>query len=443
MERELVTKLRAWQETLARKPLLLQGAHRVGKTWLVEKFAEEFYTNAVYFRFDIHPDLIKEGFCKNKNAEEVIEFLELWRSEKIVPQKTLIVLDHIESHPQALEVLKYFHDEDGDYHIIAVSSEFNLIERNNMPVMEEYIDTLTLYPLNFCEFLIACGENKLAELLNNRDWSEISLHSEKYHEYLRNYYFVGGMPEAVQAFAENKSHSEIRCIQSEILDDTHRKYSSLSASENLPQIGIISDSIPLQLASENKKFTYSEMRPGLRMRQLKKSLQYLCDIGQTYAVKRITPQPLCKQSFKLFHLDIGLLCAQAEQAPKLILKNKSFFEKLKRPLALQFIQQELRATGEITPYYWLSSNGQSEIEFLVHLGDETIPIEYKINLSPKAKSLTSYCQKYHPSVAVRCCGDEYHTEQISSSTNSYRFTLLNLPLFAISQIGKEYAALLH
>lgn len=444
MKRDLIAELAAWKGSSLRKPLLLLGARQVGKTWLLQEFAREHYRNVVYVRFD-RDERMKESFEKDFDMKRILTSLQLHADAAVVPGDTLIILDEIQECQAALTSLKYFCEDLPELHVVAAGSLLGLYEHRGTGFPVGKVNMLHLYPMSYTEFLEACGQERLVELLRSRDWQMISLFADRFAEYLRYYYFIGGMPEAVKVFAGNRDFSLVRVVQGDLLDGYRRDFSKHAPVEHWPRIGMIWDSLPNQLARENKKFMCSEVQQGMRMRNLEMCLQWLYDAGLAYAVRRVSKPALpvnaySERAFKLFHVDVGLLGAQAGLRAEVILEGNRIFQEFKGALAEQYVQQELRAVSRLEPYYWASSNGQSEIDFLVQQGMELVPLEVKAELNLTAKSLKSYCQKFTPAVAIRTSMANYHVQRLPLMAGG-EYVQLDIPLYALSLLTAECSAL--
>lgn len=445
MKRYLISKLEERKSSSWRKPLLLLGARQVGKTWLLQEFGREHYQNVVYVRFD-RDMLMKESFEKDLNMPRILTSLKLHAGADIVPGETLIILDEIQECQWALTSLKYFCEELREYHVVAAGSLLGLHEHTGTGFPVGKVNMMHLYPMSYEEFLDACGEGMMVQLLRSRDWQMIGIFAEKYAEYLRYYYYVGGMPEAVKEFAGNRDFVRVRAVQSDLLDSYRRGFSKHAPLEQWTRIGMIWDSLPGQLARENKKFTCSEVQQGMRMRHLELSLQWLFDAGLAYAVRRVSKPSLpvnaySERAFKMFHLDVGLLAAQSGLKAEVILEGSRIFQEFKGALAEQYVQQEMRVSLDQTPYYWANSNGMAEIDFLVQQGMELVPVEVKAELNLTAKSLKFYCQKFTPALAIRTSMAKYHVQKLTVDEGK-TCTQLDIPLYAISQLQAECEAAL-
>ena len=438
MKRKLISDLVAWKEKAGRKPMLLLGARQVGKTWLLQEFGARYYERVAYIRFDREPRMC-EAFAQDYDMQRLRTAIEIHVGHKLEAGKTLLILDEIQECPAALTSLKYFCEELPQLHVAAAGSLLGLYEHHGTGFPVGKVNIYHLYPMNYLEFMEAMGQGMLVELLYKRDWEMIRLFADKFTEYLRYYYFVGGMPEAVESFSRLRDFSEVRSIPLDLLDSYKRDFSKHAPTTLLARLSLVWDSLPYQLSRENKKFLCSEVQKGMRMRELEMALQWLEDAGLTYKVARISkpslpPNAYRENVFKLFHLDVGLLAAQAGLQADVILNGNRIFQEFKGALAEQFVQQELRSYFTATPYYWNSVNGQSEIDFLVQQNMEIVPIEVKAELNLTAKSLKFFCQKFGPKLAVRTSLAHYHTQTLTFAEPADSVTSrVDIPLYALSQ----------
>ncbi|MBQ2379639.1 MAG: ATP-binding protein [Akkermansia sp.] len=446
MRRHLTTELEKWKQNPLHKPLLLMGARQVGKTWLLQEFGKQSFAQVVYIRFD-RDERMKESFSQDYDMKRLVTSIELHAGCKLIADETLLILDEIQECPAALTSLKYFCEDMRELHVAAAGSLLGLHEHQGTGFPVGKVNMLNLYPMSFTEFLEAAGQKSMAELLATRDWKMITLFADRLSEYLRYYYYVGGMPEAVLSFATERDFNKVRDIQADLLAGYKRDFSKHAPVDVWPRINLIWESIPNQLSQQNKKFMCSAVQKGTRMRELELALQWLQDAGLTYMVRRVSKPGIpaaaySENAFKLFHLDVGLLGAQTGLQAQVILEGNRIFQEFKGALAEQFVQQELRAEHGLTPYYWTASNGQSEIDFLVQYGMELIPIEVKAELNLTAKSLKSYCQKFAPGVAVRTSLANHHIQQsLPTATPDKHYSQLDIPLYALSQLIEELKSL--
>ena len=431
MKRFAIQRLKAWKEGLNRKPLILSGARQVGKTWLMKAFGKEAFTNVAYINFDGNPRM-QQLFSLDYNIPRLLSGLQAESATVIEPGKTLIIFDEIHTNPAALTSLKYFCEEAPDHAIIAAGSLLgvSLQQGTGFPVGK--VDTLDLYPMSFTEFLEALGETQLVEMLNNRDWGLITAFKSKYIDWLRNYYFVGGMPEAVAVFSKQRSYLEVRHVQQRLIRDYERDFSKHAPKEIVPRLSMLWNSVPAQLAKENKKFFYGMVRASARAKDFEAALQWLLGAGLIYKVEHVSKPSIplsayAESSFKLFTLDVGLLTAQCRLDAKTLLEGNAIFTEFKGALTEQYVQQQLRAECDILPNYWSSSSGNAEVDFLFQEGNDIIPVEVKAEENLRAKSMKTYVQRFSPKTAIRTSMSDYRRES----------WLINLPLYAIGQIQKE------
>lgn len=430
MKRLALEKLKLWKDSETRKPLVIRGARQVGKTWLMKTFAQEAYKNFAYVSFVDTPDA-KNIFQGNYNIDNILLGLSVLTKVHIQPHDTLIILDEIQECERALNALKFFKENAPEYHIVAAGSLLGVAVRQkqySFPVGQ--VDFLNLYPLSFCEFLDAIGENQLSELIYDNNWSVLNNFQDKCINLLKLYMFVGGMPEAVKAFAENKDMLEVRRIQNAILTGYQEDFSKYTESSNVAKITAVWNSLPSQLAKENQKFTYKDVQPGARAREYEAAVDWLDLTGLVYKVKKITKPDLPISSyednsaFKLYMLDVGLLCAKSLLDARVIIEGDKIFEEFKGSLTEQYVLQELKLNEHLPINYWGNDNGSAEIDFIIQKSNLVIPIEVKASCNLKAKSLSSYRKKYEPKISIR------------SSLAGYEVNngLFNIPLYMIENV---------
>ena len=430
MKRYAFEQLKAWKENPNRKPLVIRGARQVGKTWLMREFAKECYAKVAYISFVDTPDA-KNIFEGNYNLDNILLGLNVLTNVQITPHDTLIIIDEIQECERALNALKFFKENAPDYHIIAAGSLLGVAVRQkqfSFPVGQ--VDFLNLYPLSFCEFLDAIGENKLSELILDKNWAVLQNFQDKCINLLKQYMFVGGMPEAVKSFATNKDMAEVRRLQNAIITGYKEDFSKYTESYNVPKINAVWNSLPTQLAKENKKFTYKDVQKGARAREYEAAVEWLTLTGLVYKIHKITKPDLPisgyeeASAFKLYMIDTGLLCAKAMLDAKTIIEGNKIFEEFKGALTEQYVLQELKIKDNLPITYWGTDNGTAEIDFVIQDKDMVIPIEVKATVNLKAKSLASYRQKYNPKKAVR-------TSLAGFEENN---GLFNIPLYMIESL---------
>ncbi len=427
MYRTAIEKLLKWKESKHRKPLVIEGARQVGKTWLMKEFGRQAYSSTVYINFDSNSQMA-ELFSSDLDTSRIIMGLELYAGSKIDPENTLLIFDEVQEVPRALSSLKYFCENAPQYHIVCAGSLLGIAlhEGTSFPVGK--VDFLKLYPLSFVEFLMAVGKERYAELLARRDFDMISAFKQTYIDALKQYYFVGGMPEAVQSFAEDNDFNEVRDIQKRILAAYEQDFSKHAPNEIVPKIRMVWNSIPSQLAKENKKFIYGLVREGGRAKDYETAIMWLTDCGLVHKVSRVNAAgiPLKAyedlKAFKLYVVDVGLLGCMAGLNQHTLLDGNDLFVEFKGALTEQYVCQQLNAIDNLNIYYYTNSRNSCEVDFVVDTGVQIVPVEVKAEANLKSKSLKTYCDKYSPKIAVRTSMADYKKEN----------WLLNLPLYAIS-----------
>lgn len=429
MYRMAMESLYRWKDSKYRKPLIIEGARQVGKTWLMKAFGKEAYADTIYINFDSNPRMAGL-FEPDLDTDRLILGLELYTGRKIDPSQTLLVFDEIQEVPRALASLKYFCENAPQYHIICAGSLLGIALHQGTSFPVGKVDFLKLYPLSFREFLMATGNERFAELLDKRDYEMISSFQQTYMDCLRYYYFVGGMPEAVQVFSESKDFNEVRAIQNRILAAYEQDFSKHAPNEIVPKIRMIWNSIPSQLAKENKKFVYGLVREGGRARDYETALMWLSDCGLVHRISRVTNarMPLKAyedlKAFKLFIVDVGLLgCMTGLHQSTLIDGNKLFTE-FKGALTEQYVCQQLKTIEDLSIYYYTNDRGSCEIDFVIDTGEQIVPVEVKAETNLKAKSLKTFRERFEPGRSVRTSMASYKEEE----------GLVNLPLYAIENI---------
>ncbi|MCD8148772.1 MAG: ATP-binding protein [Clostridiales bacterium] len=430
MYRTAIEKLYQWKESAYRKPLIIEGARQVGKTWLMKEFGAKAYEDVVYINFDSNSRM-SELFASDLNTERLILGLELYSGKKITPEKMLIIFDEVQEVPRALTSLKYFCEDASQYHIICAGSLLGIALHQGTSFPVGKVDFLKLYPLSFREFLMAMGKEQFADLLCDHDFSMITPFRQTYIDYLKYYCFVGGMPEAVQHFSEHQDYDEVRGIQRRILDAYEQDFSKHAPNEIVPRIRMVWNSIPSQLAKENKKFIYGLVREGARAKEFETAIMWLSDCGIVHKVSRVTKPNLPlkayedMKAFKLFFVDVGLLGCMTGLHQQTILDGNDIFTEFKGALAEQYVMQQLATVSEFNVYYYTNERGSCEIDFLIDNGIVITPVEVKAEVNLRAKSLQTYREKYRPEKSVRTSMADYREQD----------WLLNLPLYAIGEIG--------
>ena len=430
MYRIAMEKLYKWKESKRRKPLIIEGARQVGKTWLMKEFGSKAYADTVYINFDSNSRMA-ELFAADLNVDRLVMGIELYAGRKIIPDSTLLIFDEVQEVPRALASLKYFYEDAPQYHIVCAGSLLGIAlhEGTSFPVGK--VDFLSLYPLSFREFLMATAGERFAELLDQRDFQMVTAFKQTYIDALKQYYFVGGMPEAVQSFAEEKDFNEVREIQRRILAAYEQDFSKHAPIEIVPKIRMVWNSIPSQLAKENKKFIYGLVREGGRAKDYETAIMWLCDCGLVHRVSRVNAAGILLKAyedlraFKLFIVDVGLLGCMTGLRQHTLLDGNDLFAEFKGALTEQYVCQQLKTVEGLSIYYYTNDRGSCEIDFVVDNGDQVIPVEVKAEVNLKAKSLKTYREKFNPKISVRTSMADYKKED----------WLVNLPLYAVEELG--------
>lgn len=432
MKRNLMKSLKEWKNSPYRKPLILSGARQVGKTWLMKEFGRTEYTNTVYVNFD--QDINAAGLFEGSiNPDRIILGLRALSGMEIDPDNTLIIFDEVQEAPRALTSLKYFFEEAPQYSIIAAGSLLGVALHAGTSFPVGKVDRMHLYPLNFQEFLYAMGEDAAAEILQTKDQRMITVLREKLSDLLRQYYYVGGMPEAVNYYKDNKEFAGVRQIQKNLLAYYQQDFSKHAEPRLTERLNLVWSSIPAQLAKENRKFIYGQVRQGARAKDFELAIQWLSDCGLIHVIHRVTKPgyPLKAyedlNAFKIYLLDVGLLGAMADLSSNTIVEGNRIFTEFKGALAEQYVLQELIAEDHLNPMYYSAENSRMEIDFIVQKGDEVIPIEVKAEENLRAKSLRSYCEKYKPKTAVRFSMSDYREQD----------WMVNVPLYEINWLIEQ------
>ena len=431
MYRAAIEKLYQWKASKRRKPLIIEGARQVGKTWLMKEFGSRAYADTVYINFDSNSRMA-ELFASDLNTDRLIMGIELYAGRKIDADNTLLLFDEVQEVPRALTSLKYFYEDDPQYHIICAGSLLGIALHGGTSFPVGKVDFLNLYPLSFREFLAATVGERFVQLLDQQDYSMIAPFKQTYIDALKQYYFVGGMPEAVQSFVEEKDFNEVRRIQKRILAAYEQDFSKHAPIEIVPKIRMVWNSIPSQLAKENKKFIYGLVREGGRAKDYEAAIMWLCDCGLVHKVSRVNAAgvPLKAyedlKAFKLFIVDVGLLGCMTGLRQRTLLDGNDLFSEFKGALTEQYVCQQLQTMDDLGVYYYTNDRGSCEVDFVLDTGEQIVPVEVKAEVNLKAKSLKTYREKFVPAISVRTSMADYRKED----------WLVNLPLYAVEEIDK-------
>lgn len=395
MERLVFQKLIEWKDSTKRKPLILNGARQVGKTWLLEQLGDKYFAKVAYLVCRKNQAL-KDVFSQDFDTERILRALRALSGVDITPGDSLIVLDEVQDIPEAIESLKYFCEEAPEYHIAVAGSLLGISLHKDVSYPVGKVDEINVYPLNFAEFLLAKGEVEAYKLLKDKDFSTTNLIHEKYVDLLRQYYYVGGMPEAVKAFIETDGLQVVRNVQKSILNGYEKDFSKHAPKDQIARIRLVWQTLPSQLFKENKKFIYGSLKQGARAKDFEMAIQWLADAGLVYKV------PLCKEvklplkmyedpsAFKLFTLDLGLLGAMVGTEAKQVLIKNDIFSEYKGGFTEQFVLEEMKSNGEENIFYHKSDDGtRLEIDFMIQRDGKLLPIEVKAEGNVRANSLSN------------------------------------------------------
>lgn len=427
MFRNAINDLIKWKNLKVKKPLIIRGARQVGKTWLMKEFGKTQYEKCAYINFDDNERMISL-FNGNLDIKRILSGLQIESGVSIDDSSTLIIFDEVQEVPRALTSLKYFYENAPQYHIIAAGSLLGIALHPGTSFPVGKVDFMDLYPLDFLEFILASGNESLVELLKNKDFSMIRSFKGKYIDLLKQYYYIGGMPEAVATFIDTQDYTIVRQVQNRLLAAYEQDFSKHAPNEAVPRIRTLWKSAPAQLARENRKFVYGLIRQGARAREYELAMMWLTDCGLMHKVGRVTKpgMPLMAyqdfNAFKLFMLDVGLLSAMSGLDLKSLLNGNKIFEEFNGALTEQYVLQQLIASKKITPYYWSAEKGTAEIDFIFQIGMDIVPLEVKAAENLQAKSLKSYYRQYMPKYAIRISMSDYRHDD----------WLTNVPLYAIN-----------
>ncbi|OSI16671.1 ATP-binding protein [Neisseria dumasiana] len=426
MQRNIIQSLEKWKNQPKRKPLIIQGARQVGKTWAMKHFGEQHFAKVAYINFDNNPRM-KALFAGDYDINRLLLGLKIESGVDIQAEDTLLIFDEIQEIPQALSSLKYFYENAPQFYIVAAGSLLGVSLHHQVSFPVGKVDFLPIYPMDFQEFLTALGKQDLRQLLETQDWALITAMKTAYIDLLRQYYFVGGMPEAVQTFIDTQNFDAVRQVQRNLLLAYEQDFSKhIKDGQTVQKVRSIWSSVPEQLAKENKKFIYSQLQKGARSKDYEIALQWLKDSGLVHCVPRIKKPhlPLSAyqdNAFKLYGLDVGLLAAQSHLDAGVLLEGSRIFTEFKGALTEQYVLQQLVATQENPVFYWVAERGTAEVDFVLQRRQSVIPIEVKAEENLKAKSLKVYVEQFQPKQAVRFSMADYREQD----------WVVNVPLYGI------------
>lgn len=427
MEREAISQLYEWKARENRKPLIIQGARQVGKTWLMMEFAQKAYDKWIYVNFE-DEEMLRHVFEPDFDIPRILGAISL-RFHTDIDTSTLLIFDEIQAAPRGVTALKYFYEKSPEYHVITAGSLLGISIHGGDSFPVGKVEFLSLMPMNFMEFLRATGNERLAQLVVDGNWAPMAYVKDRMIQLLRSYYYVGGMPEAVKAYCNGSGYEEVRRIQSNILMTYENDFSKHAPAVEVPRIRMVWHSITSQLAKENRKFIYGVLRHGARAKEFELAVEWLHDAGLVYKVNRSKCGELPLSAFedfgtfKLFMLDVGLMCAINKTPADAILFGNDIFSTYRGAMTEQYVCQQLTGAVDFL-YYWSADNSRGEIDFLVQKGDRIIPVEVKAEENLKSKSLAAFVARFPSLHAVRFSMSDYRRQE----------WMTNIPLYAVRAI---------
>lgn len=426
MERNLLNKLLKWKEMPNRKPLIIRGARQTGKTWLMREFGNKAFKKMVYVNFENEPRF-RDLFIKDYNTARIISMLELHLNEKIDAEDTLLIFDEIQAVDGGLTSLKYFCEEAPQYAIVAAGSLLGISLHANQSFPVGKVDFLDLYPMTLEEFMCAAGKKMLWDAMVAQEWDMVATFHDELLQMLRIYMYVGGMPEVVKQWVDNQDFFAVREKQQNILRSYVADFSKHIPDDQVPRVNMVWDSLPAQLAKENKKFIYGIIRDGARAKDFELAIMWLYNCGlvlKSHRVK-VPSMPLKAyqdfQTFKLFMVDVGLLGAAVGLQTQMLLEGNRLFTEFKGALAEQYVMQELSAQNFDYIGYWTNERSTAEVDFVIQHKGEVVPIEVKSGENLRSRSFTQFCRTYEPKIAFKASTLPYHGGM----------DIVNVPLYGI------------
>ena len=429
MERSIITQLKAWKQSPLRKPLILAGARQVGKTYILREFGKREYENVAYINCDNNP-AVAGLFAEDYDMKRVLLVIGALTGQTITPGRTLIILDEIQELPRGLSALKYFCEQAPEYHVAVAGSLLGVAMHRGESAPVGKADIIRMGPMSFVEYLMARGETQLTQILLSRDWPTIAMLHDRLTKLLREYYFVGGMPEAVSTFLKTNDANEVRRVQNDIHYLYRSDMSKHVSADEATRISMVWQSIPSQLARENKKFVYGSVRKGARAKDFETAIQWLMDAGLIYKVPRVREvgMPLKfyedLNAFKIFMLDVGLLGALSEMAPALMLMSNNVMTGSKGAFTENYVLCQLKALPDIATYYYSREDSRMEVDFVAQHQGRIIPIEVKAEENLRSKSLRAFMDRH----------EDLHAVRFSMSPYREQGWMTNYPLYAVQAI---------
>lgn len=434
MRRRIYSRLLEWKNNPNRKPLVLEGARQVGKTYILKEFGSKEYKNLIYINCRKN-GFMQTLFAQDFNMERILRSISAYANQTITEGETLIFFDEVQDAPSCMESLKYFCEEARGQHVVVAGSLLGLVDHQGESYPVGKVNTLHLYPMSFEEFLWAKGEDMCADILNSLDWNLIKALDVKFQDLLRQYYYVGGMPEVVQDFVTNNDIVNVRKLQNEILKNYENDFSKHAGNEAV-RIRMIWKSLPSQLAKDNKKFIYGVLKEGGRAKEFEKAIQWLIDAGLVYRITRCNnpTMPLSMyedfSSFKLYMLDVGMLGALANMPAKYMIVNNDVFKEAKGSFTENYVLEQMKCSDLFSIYYASKENSTQEIDFLVQTLNEIIPVEVKAEENVKSKSLHGFITIDHA---------EKHLKGLRCSMKNFvdQGWMQNIPLYSVEQFFRK------
>ena len=430
MKRFILEELIKWKNSKYRKPLILKGARQIGKTYILKQFGKENYEDIAYFNFD-HDEDLQNLFESSKNPQRILEQLTFIYKKEIKPEKTLIIFDEIQECPNALNSLKYFQEEANEYHIVCAGSLLGIrLSHTSFPVGK--VEFLNMYPMTFSEFLIADNCENLVEYMKSiKSIEKIpDIFFNQLEEKLKAYFIIGGMPEAVQVWVNEKNIELVERVQQNILKAYESDFSKHTQNNEANKISLIWNSIPSQLAKENKKFLYQTIKEGARAREYEGALNWLNDANLIYKVYNVTKTDLPLIAYndlsalKIYMNDVGLLRNMANLDSRIVIEGDRLFEEFKGAFTQNYVLNMLTIKFDKVPNYFTFD--RHEIDYIIQYQNKIIPVEVKANKSTNNVSLTRYNEKYKNDLSIR-----FSMKNLSKDGN-----IINIPLFMIEYVDK-------
>ena len=430
MKRFLMDELVEWKDSAKRKPLLLQGARQVGKTWLMQEFGSQYFDNVAYINFDRN-EQAKSIFDGDFKTERILIAINALTGVRIEPEKTLIILDEVQEAPRAISSLKYFCENAREYAIIASGSFLGIAMHAGISYPVGKVDLKTLYPMSFREFLLANEVSNLLSVLDDELYDIAAIFSSDYEMWLKRYLYIGGMPEVVADFVEHHDFTSVRRLQKDILAMYETDFGKHASGNELEKIRLVWGSIATQLGKDNKKFVFGDITPGARAATFENAIQWLCDNGLVYKLSSVSaPRMPLKayevfNNFKLYLVDVGLLGAMTDLPASIVLDGSDIFVEFKGAMAEQYAMQQLKSDTDLHPFFFRKTQ-YNEIDFVVQSDRDIVPVEIKAGNNLRSRSLLAYCKEYEPRKAIRCSLHKYHEDD----------PITELPLYAMANIEK-------